>query len=217
MNEAASDSTSSPDPQSATNTSATNIPSASDENRWRRAVEISDAPEERVADLKRHLFGLDNDLRNVFAVLDAAGLPNLPALLQEHGRPHCCLFSGKLEPGVAECAPYLVDLTRDDAFTALVLTEGWGEAWGVFAVLPKEIGFRDVRKHFRSFLRVRGPEGKPVFFRYYDPRVFQLYLPTCTAEELDTVLGPVLRYAMEPPEAKELLLFERNDEEDAPC
>ena len=35
------------------------------------------------------------------------------------------------------------------------------------------------------------------YFRYYDPRVLRVYLPTCNARELQTVFGPVLRYLVE--------------------
>ena len=38
---------------------------------------------------------------------------------------------------------------------------------------------------------VYDPQGKPLYFRYYDPRVLRIYLPTCKESELKTVFGPV--------------------------
>ncbi|MEM7260867.1 MAG: DUF4123 domain-containing protein [Planctomycetota bacterium] len=186
-------------------------------DRWTRAIELGADPEERVADLRRELFGLDPVARTVYAVLDAAGIPGLPDLLREHGLPHCCLFSGKLEPGVAEAAPYLVELERESAFTELVFGDGWSEAWGLFATFDGSIGFRDVRRHFRTFLRVRGPKGKVVFFRYYDPRVLRLYVPTCESNELESILGPATRLAVESADGAALLSFERQDQAESSC
>jgi hypothetical protein len=44
---------------------------------------------------------------------------------------------------------------------------------------------------------VYSPEAKPMYFRYYDPRVLRMYLPTCNAQELQTVFGPVTSYVVE--------------------
>ena len=49
----------------------------------------------------------------------------------------------------------------------------------------------ELRRHFRKFLKVEDPKGKSLIFRYYDPRVLRVYLPTCNAMELQTVFGPV--------------------------
>lgn len=34
-------------------------------------------------------------------------------------------------------------------------------------------------------------------FRYYDPRVLRVYLPTCRPDELRTVFGPIRSYLVE--------------------
>jgi len=34
-----------------------------------------------------------------------------------------------------------------------------------------------------SFLLAQLPDGNAVFFRYYDPRVWRVYWPTCTPDE----------------------------------
>jgi hypothetical protein len=65
-----------------------------------------------------------------------------------------------------------------------------------------------MRRHFRSFLTVYDPDGKPLLFRYYDPRVLRVYLPTCDARELETVFGPVVAYLLEGEDPGDLLRFE---------
>ena len=66
-----------------------------------------------------------------------------------------------------------------------------------------------MRKHCRTFLIVHGANGKPLYFRYYDPRVLRLYLPTCTAQELAIVFGPISSYLMEDETPSSLLGFRR--------
>ena len=86
-------------------------------------------------------------------------------------------------------APHLVQLEHRNSRSRELIESAWGNSWGVFL---KCNGTLDtVRRHFRKFLSVRDPSGKLLVFRYYDPRVFRVYLPTCRSEELRTVFGPV--------------------------
>jgi hypothetical protein len=133
--------------------------------------------------------------KNVYAVLDGASIPDLLQSLYDHEPEYECLFRGELEPDMAEVAPYLVRLERRSAFTDRVIGRGWGRHWGIFAV--SEADMRVMRRHFRTFLMVHDPHGKPLYFRYYDPRVLSVYLPTCSADELKTVFGPVEYYLLE--------------------
>jgi hypothetical protein len=54
-----------------------------------------------------------------------------------------------------------------------------------------------MRRHFRSLLTVHDETGKPMIFRFYDPRVMQNYLPTCNSGELETFFGKVDVYFAE--------------------
>jgi len=46
-----------------------------------------------------------------------------------------------------------------------------------------------MRQHFRRFITVHDESGKPLLFRYYDPRVLRTFLPTCNAKELAEIFG----------------------------
>ena len=167
------------------------------------------SPEMRTVIVREQLFGQAG--MSVYAVLDAASIPGLASMVEGLKHQHCCLFSGSLAGGVAEAAPYLVHLAPDDVLTNMAFNNGWGNAWGIYALIPKQVEFLEVRKHFRMFLMVRSPEGEPIYFRYYDPRVFRVYLPTCTAEEGTSVFGPVQSYFMESEEGDSFLRFEKNN------
>ena len=156
-----------------------------------------------VPELARHLF---TDLEaHVYALLDGASVPDLLIKLHAHQPEHVCLYRGDLKPDLAECAPYLVRLEEEDDFTNWVLGEGWGKHWGIFAVSPADL--KALRKHFRTFLMVRNPEGRQVYFRYYDPRVLRVYLPTCNPEETGVIFGPVSSYICEGEKAETVIDF----------
>lgn len=159
--------------------------------------------EARLETFRRTLYG-DSETQ-VYAVLDGASIPNLLALLAEHEVEHVCLYRGELDPELAQTAPYLVQLPAESSFTRLLLLRGWGQHWGIL-VLAKE-PLRTLRMHFRKFLMVSAPDGKPLYFRYYDPRVLRVYLPTCHEEELGIVFGPVSAYVLEGETPDVLLRF----------
>lgn len=147
-----------------------------------------------------------DEAANVYAVLDGASVEGLLPRLYELQPEFECLYRGELEPDMAEVAPYLVRLEPETEFADWVLEEGWGRHWGVFAVT--DAGLRDAHKHFRGFLTVYDPGGKPLLFRYYDPRVLRVYLPTCNADELRTLFGPVSCYLLEGEDPNTLLRFQ---------
>lgn len=160
--------------------------------------------------IKKHLF--EQFDRNVYAVLDGASVPDLPQTLWEMEPENICLYRGELAPDIAAVAPYLVKLEYDHPFTKLVCEQGWGNHWGIFVLTPDEVNIRDMRKHFRRFLMVYSPENKLIYFRYYDPRVLRVYLPTCNAEEAKIVFGPTNCYILEDEDPSNMLRLSPNGE-----
>lgn len=153
---------------------------------------VAEAVQEQLRDV---LFG--NSGYRAWAVLDGASVERLPQLLWKHAAQHVCLYRGELAADIAAVAPYLVRLDTEHSFTKLALEEGWGQHWGIFALIPADVTMTEVRKHFRRFLMVKSPDGKSLYFRYYDPRVLNSFAPTCNAEELRTLFGPVVAYIAE--------------------
>ena len=132
----------------------------------------------------------------VYCVLDGASCPNLLDRLYADPRPEFeCLYRGDLAPDMAEVAPYLVALDRGSKFAEWVITYGWGNHWGLFAVANCDL--RDLRFHLRKLNIMYGPEGKPMMFRYYYPRVLRAFLPTCGPEQVRQLFGPVERFVAE--------------------
>lgn len=144
----------------------------------------------------------------LYAVLDGARNQSVyPAIIQSECE-YECLYRGELDPGLAEAAPYLMKLEKDKPFSNWLIEEGWGDSWGIY--LQTTANFRDLKRHLRKFLMVYDANTKPMYFRYYDPRVLRTYLPTCNSEELTTVFGPVKSYLMEDKDPNVLLHFSIN-------
>ena len=132
---------------------------------------------------------------HVYAVLDGAAIPGLLAKAQECRIEPVCLYRGDLIPELAAAAPYQVMLERGSPFMNWLFQEGWGKHWGIFAVSRTD--WRPMREHLCSLTQVYDPDYQPIYFRYYDPRVLRVYLPTCDAGELRTVFGPIARLLCE--------------------
>ena len=131
----------------------------------------------------------DGNVLHVYAVIDGAACEELLPKLAEHAPEYCCLYAGELEPDVEEVAPYLVKLVQESPFTQWLLESIGEKPWGIFCRVDANL--REMRRHFRQFLMVKGPEGENLYFRYYDPRVLGCFLPTCNPEEIQTIFGKI--------------------------
>jgi hypothetical protein len=145
---------------------------------------------------------------SVFAIVDGARDDRIFGAVDATRQPKECLYAGDLPWQLQMTAPYLVELTREERFTRLLLEKGWGNSWGIF--LRTETGLKQLRRHLRGFLRVRSQSGQRLIFRYYDPRVLRIYLPTCLPAELEAFFGPVSAYLTEAAAAGEMIEFSRN-------
>lgn len=143
----------------------------------------------------------------VYTIVDAARDERIyPGLMQStRAEDRVCLYRGDIPLPLAEVAPYLVQLHPAAPVTHWLLSSGWGESWGIFCISAAPFG--DLYRHLRRFLMVYDEAGKPLYFRYYDPRVFRLYLPTCNAQELPILFGPVSHYCLESEESTALHVY----------
>lgn len=148
-----------------------------------------------VEQLRRQLLQTPDGL-HAYAVLDGASVPELRQQLAKLPPvEHVCLYRGDLEPALAEVAPYLVRLAPEDPFTDWLLSNGWGQHWGVFLLTPANLV--GVRNHLRRLLTVYDESGKAMLFRFYDPRVLKSFVGQCLPAELEQLFGPIEAYYAE--------------------
>jgi hypothetical protein len=145
----------------------------------------------------------------VYAVLDGARDPRVHPLALGCGLPCACLYAGAIPRALAAVAPYAIRLERGHPFTHRLLDDAWGKSWGIFGTTAVDL--EAVRRHLRRFLRVQREDGKTMLFRFYDPRVLRIYLPTCTAPELATFFGPFSRFVLEDERPSRLVAFARRE------
>jgi hypothetical protein len=143
--------------------------------------------------------------RNIWAVLDGARDPQVWWMIDKSSLFHECLYAGALSTQLERAAPHLVQLEFDDSQTMRLLNRAWGRSWGI--LLRSDTNLKELRKHLRRFLLVGGPGGKQLVFRYYDPRVMRVFLPTCTGSQLDELFGPIECIATEGSSAGQMLEF----------
>lgn len=140
-----------------------------------------------------------------FVILDGARDVSIYESVLNSGLEYRCLYMGEIPLALAKVAPYLVRLEPDDPFNKLLVENTWGRNWGIYLVSGVSINV--LRRHFRRFLKVHDEDGATLYFRYYDPRVFRVYLPTCNETELAFIFGPVDRFMMEDEDRNKLLDF----------
>jgi hypothetical protein len=148
----------------------------------------------------------------VCAMLDGASVPGLlDRLYSDRSLEAECLFRGKLEPDMAQVAPYLVRLEPESEFAEWVVGTGWGQHWGSFVTSRR--GFRALRDHLRALSLVHRRDGTPLYFRYYDPRVLRIFLPTCSPAQLKQMFGPVDAFLAENETGDAVSIYRLNGQE----
>ena len=141
----------------------------------------------------------------LFAIVDAARDVRALAAVRQAGEYYESLFDGQLGAATAEAAPYLVAIPKNSVLLQTLLRLGWGRSWGVYftSFLP----FQEARKHLRRFLVVRSEDGREMYFRFYDPRVLRVFLPTCTVSEAMQFFGALSFYMMEAEDPRRVTQF----------
>lgn len=124
-----------------------------------------------------------------FVVLDGAISPAVRDLLNQAGVFYQSLYEGEQTGDLAAFGPYLAEIQKGGKLMPFLIKVGWGRSWGVF--LETKMEFAETRKHLRHFLIVDIEGGKRVLFRYYDPRVMRVFLPTCNAEQRKEFFGQI--------------------------
>lgn len=147
----------------------------------------------------------------LYAVVDAARDPRVLTVLRESVEEYRSLFEGVFRELMTEAAPYLVQLPAKSRLLARLVAEGWGESWGVYLTSKRRP--EELRKHLRKFLTV-SEEGspKPMYFRYYDPRVLRVFLPMATARQNSELYAAEIdRWIVEGQPSDSLLVFTAKD------
>lgn len=130
---------------------------------------------------------------SLYAILDACEEPRVPDMASQLGDRAVSLYRGAAERDYWAIAPYLAVV--DEPLLDWIVENLWEDPWGIFAIT--ETGLASLRTHFRRFLKVQDPDGKELYFRFYDPRVLPTFLTTCNASEAEQFFGPVRSFCVQ--------------------
>jgi hypothetical protein len=132
----------------------------------------------------------------LYAVLDASRDERIPELLHASMEGYKSLYDGPEGEGMADIAPHLVRFSRKSPLLDRVVREGWGRRWGIF--LLSDQPFKEVRRHLRRFLMVEDDEsGERMYFRFYDPEVLRIFLPTVSTRQAEELWGDIEAFVFE--------------------
>ena len=158
----------------------------------------------RLQSVRALLFGASSI--HTYAVVDPDFCPQVIPMIEQHRVEHAVLHGHNLAPDLLRRSPCMVNLDPVTPFSDWLLS-GWGRSWAIYALSRSPL--EALREHFRSLLMVLSPTGIPLFFRFYDPRVLGVYLPTVNEQEADSVFGPVQSYVFEEEDTQAILRFSR--------
>lgn len=149
-----------------------------------------------------HILDWWNELRDgaaplPYMLIDCAGidggLERLPRTIFSELE---CLFTGELAEELADVGGYLGRLKSLDDATLHIVADLLARQVGLLLLLPEpdpgvaEPSFAQMHRHLRKFNVVYGPDSKPLFWRYYDPRVLPDVLGVLDAAQLRDFFGP---------------------------
>lgn len=159
-------------------------------------------PAAQTAQLARTLRSADEPL---WCVADAARDPRVLALLRQHGGRFQTLYEGLTATLSGEYGPFLCEIPHRGPLLAELLAQGWGNCWAIY--LHARCDFAKLRRHLRKYVLVELPGRRQAFFRFFDPVVLRMFLPTCTDDEYVRFFGPITRFLAEAEDPAELIEF----------
>lgn len=130
-----------------------------------------------------------------YILLDAARMGETIEIAKEINPDFDSLYRGRSEESLAVVAPYLFLFKQNTEFGNWYIENGWGDAWGI--LIRSYLPMPELHRHFRKFLIVGTEDEQELYFRFYDPRVLRIFLPTCDQQQLREFFGPIEYFIME--------------------
>jgi len=130
----------------------------------------------------------------LYAIVDGSQAIELAMAARVNGQRLFTLFEGDMAVQVAHAGPILIPVEKPSAFL-----EKWAEALGKSAgiLLQTSADLPTLFAQLQHVFVVKDEEGQEYFLRFYDPRVFRGFLPTCTPAERAEFFGCVRRFLVE--------------------
>jgi hypothetical protein len=130
-----------------------------------------------------------------YFILDAAQLEHELNLANYLNKDNRCLYMGESAETLKYVAPYLFVHKRDSDFSQWLLQKKQQIGAGIF--FHTKANFEQVFRHLRTLLFITTEEGEELYFRFYDPFVTSIFLPTCDSNQIREFFGPIEFFIVE--------------------
>ena len=158
-----------------------------------------------VQGIKHRIWSNKENENHIYFIVDTAADEIIYGKILSFESECYCIYEHTAARELENVVPYLIKLSFDDhPFTDWVVENGWGKYWGIF--IESDASMDELAYHFKTISVVADEQGNQMYFRYYDPRVLSIYLPTCNEDELNIVFGPVRRFIVENPKKADDIL-----------
>jgi len=144
----------------------------------------------------------------LYAVVDAARDSRIYDLVHDALFP-ACLFATDVVSPMGRNAPYLLPVEHAERLIEAWRSKGRGESWGIFLLSSTERA--RLRQRLRTFNQAKLPDGRVVLFRWWDPRVFRVYMPTCNEDDLKQWFANVDEFACENADGVGFTIYRHRD------
>ena len=140
-----------------------------------------------------------------YILLDGARLEHQLHRARELNGAHLSLYKGSADEFLEDVGPFLFADSQETQFREWYKENGWNNAWGI--LVDTNATFEECCKHFRKFLLVKTEDDQELYFRFYDPRVLKIFLPTCDEKQIIEFFGPVEKFIVEGETKEEAIEF----------
>lgn len=134
--------------------------------------------------------------KHLFAIIDACDNDDVYDRVQreELGRI-TSLYRGKAMIDFASFSPYL--FFCDPETIHWIEEKLFGSQWGYYAVVSSSHDLPSMKRHLKRFLMVKCPDGRQMYFRFYDPRVITPFLNGSDENQREKFFGPIECFIVE--------------------
>lgn len=146
----------------------------------------------------------------LFGIIDSARNDEVFRYLVTGNVKYKSLFEGTMDVQSYGVSGFLVECKKESPLFHWMTSEAWGTNCCIF--FTSNASFDDLFSHFQKFNRVYIEDEDVVLFRYYDPRVLRVYLPSCRSNEIDLFFGEVVTFFAEDNDPGIITVFKKTNE-----
>ena len=146
---------------------------------------------------------------NLYGIIDSARNEDVFRHLITGNVQYRSLFQGTMDEQSYGVSGFLVECQKESLLFQWMTKEAWGDSCCIF--FTSKLSFDELFSHFQKFNRVYLEDDEVVLFRYYDPRVLRVYLPTCNRNEIEVFFGEVIGYYAENENGNAINVYQKNN------